>query len=341
MPTTYHCLLTTLGLAKLAAAAAGSSTVNITSMRLGDGGGSPTTPSDAQTTLVNEVYAATLNSLELDPASATRLIAELVVPTTEGGWTVRECGLYDDEDDLIAVGNLPAAYKPTVGEGGARDLLVRMTIVSANASVVNLISDPSVVVATRSWVADQGSVAATAGKLALRDGGGRTQVAAPAAGPDAANKDYVDATSGRTGSVIHFAASSAPSGWLECDGSAVSRTAYAALFAVVGTTYGTGDGSTTFNIPDLRGEFIRGWDHGRGVDAGRALGGAQADDFKAHQHDFSQYQGNGISSGAANGTPPQNSDGVNPAAGIYWHTEDTGGSETRPRNVALMPCIKY
>ena len=78
------------------------------------------------------------------------------------------------------------------------------------------------------------------------------------------------------GLVAPFSMSSCPSGWLAADGSAVSRATYAALFAAVGTTFGAGDGSTTFNLPELRGEFIRGWDNGRGVDAGRAFGSAQA-----------------------------------------------------------------
>lgn len=69
-----------------------------------------------------------------------------------------------------------------------------------------------------------------------------------------------------------FAFTAIPSGWLECDGSEVSRTEYAALFAKIGTTNGAGDGSTTFNLPETRGEYVRGFDNGRGVDSGRVLG---------------------------------------------------------------------
>ena len=78
------------------------------------------------------------------------------------------------------------------------------------------------------------------------------------------------------GSVYTFAGATVPTGWLKCNGALLSRTTYAALFAVIGTTYGAGDGSTTFALPDLRGEFVRGVDDGRGVDAGRTLGSAQA-----------------------------------------------------------------
>ena len=79
----------------------------------------------------------------------------------------------------------------------------------------------------------------------------------------------------KAGTVAHFAANSAPAGWLKANGAAISRSAYAGLFAAIGTTYGAGDGSSTFNVPDLRGEFLRGLDDGRGVDSGRGIGTAQ------------------------------------------------------------------
>ena len=134
-----------------------------------------------------------------------------------------------------------------------------------------------------------------------------------------------------SGAVFWFAANSAPSGYLECDGSAVSRSTYSALFAVVGTTFGSGDGSTTFNLPDLRGEFIRGWDNGRDVDSGRAFGSTQSDQNKAHTHSI---------------TTRANDAGTTPsfiALGNNYYTVTTassGGNESRPRNVALMACIK-
>ena len=90
-----------------------------------------------------------------------------------------------------------------------------------------------------------------------------------------------------SGTVLYFAGQTAPAGWLKANGAAVSRTAYAALFAAIGTTYGAGDGRSTFNLPDLRGEFIRGWDDGRGVDAGRVFGSAQAHALQSHQHGLS------------------------------------------------------
>lgn len=135
------------------------------------------------------------------------------------------------------------------------------------------------------------------------------------------------------GSVSGFATSTAPTNWLKCNGAAVSRSTYAALFAKIGVLYGAGNGSTTFNLPDLRGEFIRGWDDGRGIDTGRVFGSAQADELRAHVHSYA------VDSvlGTANGT--KTSDGVN--TGGVDATNSTGGSETRPRNVALLYAIKF
>ena len=132
-----------------------------------------------------------------------------------------------------------------------------------------------------------------------------------------------------SGAVLYFAGKTAPSGWLKANGAAVSRNTYAALFAAIGTTYGTGDGRSTFNLPDLRGEFVRGWDDGRGVDNGR--GSAQADEFKAHTH----------------GGVPQRAGDRDRGGEVSWfsidgigQTESAGGNETRPRNIALLACIK-
>ena len=87
-----------------------------------------------------------------------------------------------------------------------------------------------------------------------------------------------------TGSVHMMATTTAPSGYLKCNGTAISRTTYAALFAIIGTTHGAGDGSSTFNVPDLRGECVRGWDDSRGIDNGRNFGTSQSDNNKQHNH---------------------------------------------------------
>lgn len=135
-----------------------------------------------------------------------------------------------------------------------------------------------------------------------------------------------------TGAVIYHAANTPPSGYIKADGLAVSRSTYATLFSVIGTTYGVGDGSSTFNVPDLRGEFIRGWDDSRGIDSGRSFGSAQADELKSHSHSIPMFRDNFY------GTRPLGG-GMNNLADTS--TSAFGGTETRPRNVSLLACIKY
>lgn len=153
----------------------------------------------------------------------------------------------------------------------------------------------------------------------------------------AANTWELDTTTiaAPAGSVIWHARTTAPVGYLKANGALVSRTTYSALFSAIGTTFGVGDGSTTFAIPDLRGEFVRGWDDGRGIDSGRAFGSAQTDDFKSHVHRVSPiYSGSG-------GTARIGFNGNNAQSGQSQDTLANGGDETRPRNIALLACIKY
>jgi putative tail fiber protein len=159
-----------------------------------------------------------------------------------------------------------------------------------------------------------------------------------------------------SGTVIHFAGQIAPAGWLKANGAAVSRTAYAALFAAIGTTYGAGDGRSTFNLPDLRGEFIRGWDDGRGIDRGRALGSAQGDAIRnitgsidTGSHNGQQLFDEATATGALaisrkqwkKWTGDSGDGGNNPAAFDFDASRVVPtASENRPRNIALLACIK-
>lgn len=138
------------------------------------------------------------------------------------------------------------------------------------------------------------------------------------------------------GTVFFVAGSSAPAKSLKANGAAVSRTTYAALFAAIGTTFGAGDGSTTFNLPDLRGEFIRGFDDGRGADPGRAIGSWQADEFKSHTHDLPR-DSDGTQNMLSLVDSQYSDEGINSLS----QTGSKGGTETRPRNMALLACIKY
>lgn len=136
-----------------------------------------------------------------------------------------------------------------------------------------------------------------------------------------------------TGCVATFAGNTAPTGWLKANGAAVSRSTYAALFAYIGTTYGVGDGTTTFNVPDMRGYFARGWVDDGTIDSGRAFGSTQADELKSHTHTIPAV-GNS-NTGTARVSPSNDSSITsNPP------TNATGGTETRPVNVAFLACIK-
>lgn len=138
------------------------------------------------------------------------------------------------------------------------------------------------------------------------------------------------------GAIVAWAKNTAPTSWLECNGAAVSRTTYATLFAITGTTFGAGNGTTTFNIPDLRGEFVRGWDNGRGIDSGRAFGDAQNDGFKDHTHLITPPTASGE---AGQGATTTGSLGGGEAVTAY-SSGSTGTTETRPRNISLMYIIR-
>jgi len=150
------------------------------------------------------------------------------------------------------------------------------------------------------------------------------------------------------GTIIWHAANTPPTGYLKANGAAISRSTYATLFAVIGTTYGGGDGSSTFNVPDLRGEFARGWDDGRGIDNGRAFGSAQTDAMQGHRHnttlDGNYFKNDGILGPGSNGWSDQPSGGTtttgNPVTDGSNGTPRTA-AETRGRNIALLACIKF
>ena len=177
------------------------------------------------------------------------------------------------------------------------------------------------------------------------------------------------------GNIAYTARATAPTGWMKANGAAISRTAYASLFSAIGTTYGVGDGFNTFNLPDLRGEFVRGWDDGRGIDPNRAVGTGQAFDIASHAHTGSTtaagdhihgitdnghthpYSANPVnvyggaeggsreSNGTQTATTSNSKTGISiNNAGNHNHSitiSSTGGLETRPRNVALLAIIKF
>lgn len=155
METKYYAVLTNVGAAKLANATALGAQVEITQMAVGDGNGVLPTPNPAQTALVHELRRKPLNSLSIDPNNANQIIAEQVIPEDEGGWWIREIGLFDKDGDMIAVANCAETYKPQLQEGSGRVQVVRMILIVSSTAAVTLKIDPSVVLATRKYVDDQ------------------------------------------------------------------------------------------------------------------------------------------------------------------------------------------
>ncbi|WP_292987915.1 phage tail protein [Pantoea sp.] len=284
MTQKYYAIVTNLGASKIANAAALGTKLNITQMAVGDGGGTLPTPNASQTKLVNEVRRAAINTLSIDPANASQMIAEQVIPETSGGFWIREMGLFDADGTLIAVCNTPETYKPALQEGSGRTQTVRMILIINSTDAITLKIDPSVVLATRKYVDDSiltvrqyadklladhlaaenphGQYLQIANALAeIKDAGliadvlknlglgeGAPVIGSPFPWPHAKMPN-------------ELFPSMAGMVFLKSNGASFSGTLYPKLaLAYPG-----------LKLADLRGEFIRGWDDGRGVDTGRAL----------------------------------------------------------------------
>lgn len=206
--------------------------------------------------------------------------------------------------------------------------------------------------------ANAAQTSANAAQHTANDGVSKANAAQRTANDANNNANTRQLKSELVGEVAFFARSTPPSGWLKANGAAVSRTTYAALFAAIGTTFGAGDGRTTFNLPDLRGEFLRCLDDGRNIDRGRRLGTAQGDtirniigklDGSAMGSGNQVLEGKMIASGAI-GTTYQQRQWSGDQGG--WGEQSVSfdfdasrvvptANENRPRNVALLACIKY
>lgn len=345
----FNTILTNTGKSKIAQAQANNLPLSLTHLAVGDSGGEYYELDESQFTLVNEVYRGVINRIYQDEKYFERIIIDTAIPVDVGGFYIREAGLYDSDGDLIAVGKIPETYKPHQSEGSTRDLYIKLVLEVTSASAIEIVVDPSVIIATRQYVDSNHNTDPNAhqdrwvkksgdkmsGNLSIPDGI-EDEHAVNLAQLESCLNTKSDKTHTHldiipAGAVMYFAMINVPSGWLVCDGSLISRTIYQRLFAAIGTTFGVGDGSTTFKLPDLRGEFIRGFDLNRGVDLNRVLGSYQEDDLKAHNHRY----------GRPTSTMPQS--GADTWCWVGWTTgltESTGGTETRPRNIALLPCIK-
>ncbi len=351
MTQKYYAIVTNLGAAKIANAAALGNKLNITQMAVGDGGGTLPTPNASQTKLVNEWRRAAINTLSIDPANASQVIAEQVIPENEGGFWIREMGLFDADGTLIAVCNTPETYKPALQEGSGRTQTVRMILIINSTDAITLKIDPSVVLATRKYVddavievkayadsvmkthmdaknphsqylqiasalaeiKDAGLVADVLKNLGL--GEGVPVIGSPFPWPHA--KMPNELFSSMAGMVF-----------LKSNGATFSSSLYPKLaLAYPG-----------LRLADLRGEFIRGWDDARGVDSGRALLSSQeATGVAVTLGGFSGYSGIDIEDYEAGKAHPTYA--VYTAQTTLTSTGTTY-RKVRPRNVAFNYIVR-
>ncbi len=358
MAENFYTILTNVGKAKLANAQALGTTVQFSSIAVGDGSGNYYDPIESQTALKNEVWRGAINQIKTDEANPNWIVVEVVIPTTTGGFTVREAGIVDSEGDLIALGKYPATYKPALDSGSGKDLYIRMILEVSNASAITLKIDPAVVLSTRGYVdesiAEHNTDPLAHGNLPYQKTSQKDQPGGYV-GLDAErkiNKDRLpDGTGIPVGFIGIFLAETPPAGWLECNGSLVSRETYPELWAYAQSSgnilaedttaneghFTVGDGLTTFRLPNPQGTFFRVLDKTRGVDpdSGRVVGSEQMDAFKSHTHllgTTTAVLGNAVYVLRTQ----MGSSLLSSTSGIT----STGDSETRPRNTAILCCIK-
>lgn len=333
MAITINPTITDAGLAASVDADANSLQISITHVALGTGAYAPT---GSETALLNRLEKVAISSGST--ANGPMLDISVLFPSYGGaGYDAKEIGFYIGDPD--AGGVLFAVFSHPTNDGfvfrSSLDFLAQFSI------GITRVPEGSVTV----------SIDPAAAVLhALIDD----------------HKDELDPHpaylkgSAMAGAVMMFARATAPAGWLKANGSAVSRAAYIDLFTAIGVSFGAGDGSTTFNLPDLRGEFPRFTDDGRGIDAGRQVGTAQGFQNADHGHGATMTEagththviphnydsgtaGDYISGNDGNNNMPGNASPTAPAGGHVHSITilNSGGNEARPRNVALLACIKY
>ncbi|MFI8315668.1 phage tail protein [uncultured Kosakonia sp.] len=327
MSVKYFAILTHQGAAKLANATALGTTLNLTQLAIGDGNGTLPVPDAAQTRLINQTRIAPLNALSVDPENPSQIVAEQIIPENEGGYWIRELGLFDDAGVLIAVANCPETYKPQLQEGSGRTQTIRMVVVVSSTAAVTLKIDPSVVLATRKYADDL-----LAGHL-------------KAANPHPQYLQIADIASFTpVGVPLPYPSATPPAGWLKCNGAAFNKGQYPKLAALF----------PSGNLPDLRGEFIRGWDDGRAVDSGRALMSPQEDTIQNITGMFGRTQlfKESVLSGPFKpdgsqemtlGLTPSNSPDIGYGAPNWIFDTSLAvrtAAETRPRNVAFSYIVR-
>lgn len=361
-------MLTTLGAAKKTNCDALGVPWEPRYMLIGDANGTDPVPNPAQTQLVHQVYRAQINQLYVSPTDANILIAELVLPPDVGGWWIRELALEDKDGVFCAVANAAPSYKPLLTQGSGRNQVVRMHIITSGTANIQLKIDPSVVLATRQYVDSSingllpaNKTAGTYTRVTVNDRGvfvsGLNPTTLAGMGiTDTYTKAEIEAMIAQAsalpvGTQVSFPVNSIPPGFLERDGSVKSIALYPDLAAYLGGAFNRGDeGVGNFRLPESRGEGERGWDHGRGIDAGRAVGSYQLDALQNITGSYSPFNSTSLGqahSGAFQGTGSYSypAPSGNLSNGVQYVSFDASrvartSTETRGRNVAVVMCIK-
>jgi hypothetical protein len=366
----FFAILTAVGEAKQANANALGVPWTFSQLGVGDANLTDPVPSREQTRLINERRRAPLNQLKIDPANASIIIAEQVIPPDVGGWWIREIGLYDADGDLVAVANCAPSFKPLLTQGTGKTQVVRLNIIVTSTANVQLKIDPAVVLATRSYVdaailevLPKNKTPGEYTRVKINDRGlvlsGDNPTTLAANGiTDAYTKEQVDAIIAQAsalpvGAMVAFPVDKVAPGFLEVDGSVKSIAVYPDLAAFLGTTFNKGDeGAGNFRLPESRAEFLRGWDHGRGVDAGRGIGTWQKGSLQSFDPSTASpaitglwHSGADVNVAAIHGLdsmvvadyPVSQSVGI--ASGVT-NPPGAGVGVTRPRNLAVIWCIK-
>lgn len=150
----YYTLLTTIGKASIANATALGNKVDLVKLQLGDGAGAEYNPTEEQTSLKNVVWEGSINNVKIDEENPNWIVIETVIPGSVGGFMIREVGIFDSKEQLIAVSKYPETYKPTADSGSVKDLVIKIILVVSNTSSVNLKVDPTVILATLKDIQD-------------------------------------------------------------------------------------------------------------------------------------------------------------------------------------------
>lgn len=372
----FFAILTNVGMAKQANADALGIPWLITQMGVGDANPSGLAdppnpvPSVSQTKLLNEWRRKPLNQLKIDPVNPAVIIAEQIIPADEGGKWIREIGLYDADGDLVAVANCAPSFKPLLSQGSGRTQVVRMNFIVTSTGNIQLKIDPAIVLASRAYVdaailevLPKNKTAGQYTRVKVNDrgvvvSGDNPETLAGMGIKDTYTKTEVEAMIAQAsalpvGATVAFPLNKVAPGFLELDGSVKSIAVYPDLAAFLGTAFNKGDeGAGNFRLPESRGEFLRGWDHGRGVDVDRAIGSNQLD---ALQNITGQYAANNGVQLAATGTVlgafiatanggTQLPNGT-ASSGVINMSFDASrvartADETRGRNLAVIWCIK-